>query len=156
MLSNIDLEKMAQRYRLSNFAVVSKDQLTTKINPCNLILNLENEYDEKGELNDGSHWVALFVDHDYNCFYFDSFGFPPANCVLKYMRKSKKRITYNSRVIQNINSSICGLYCLTLLVWMNRKRGEQTSLNRFEEFIDRFSDDVEQNGKILKEILSQF
>jgi hypothetical protein len=32
---------------------------------------MENEYDDRGILNDGSHWVALYVDYDHNCFYFD-------------------------------------------------------------------------------------
>jgi hypothetical protein len=156
MLSNFDLEKMGQRYRLPYFSVISKDQLTTRIQPCNCILNMENEYDEKGILNDGTHWVALYVDYDHNCFYFDSFGFAPAECILKYMRGSKKRITYNSRVIQNIRSSICGLYCLRFLVYMNRRRPEQSSLNRFEEFVDMFSDDVTKNDDILKSTLSKF
>lgn len=89
MLSNFDLEHMAVKYRIPNFrGVISKDQLTTRIETGSWILNLENEYNENGVLNPGSHWLSMYVDP-----------------------------------------------------------------NRFEEFVNQFSDDVTKNEGILKNLL---
>jgi hypothetical protein len=117
------------------------------------VLNMMDEFKENGELSPGSHWIALYIDPNYNAFYYDSFGFPPPISILNYCKKTKKRIAYNSRCIQNINSSVCGLFALTFLVYMCRKPPQQTSLERFEKFVDLFSDDVEKNATILREII---
>ena len=151
MLSNFDLEKKAKYYRISDFrGVVMKDQLPTNLMTGGWILNMMDEFKENGELSPGSHWIALYIDPNY---YFDSFGFPPPISVLNYCKKTKKRNAYNSRSIQNINSSVCGLFSITFLVYMCRKNASETSLQRFENFINLFSDDVERNATILRDII---
>jgi hypothetical protein len=154
LLSNFDLEKKAKYYRIPNWnGVVMKDQLPDRLITGGWIINMENKYDKSGQLNDGSHWIALHIDPNYNAFYFDSFGFPPPISVLNYCKRTKKRIAYNSRTIQNINSSVCGLFSLTFLVYMCRKNASETSLQRFEKFINLFSDNVGKNAEILRDII---
>jgi hypothetical protein len=49
-----------------------KDQLPDRLITGGWIINMENKYDKSGQLNDGSHWIALHIDPNYNAFYFDS------------------------------------------------------------------------------------
>ena len=158
MLSNYDLEEMAIDHKISNFQVISKDELdnmTFKTNQ-NFIINMENEHDEYGNFNCGTHWVGLYISQDKDTIYFDSFGFQPPQSVLKYCRKSKKRICYSTRSIQNIRSSICGLYCLGFLCWMNNKPFNGNYIDWFESFVDSYNDDVTKNDTILKKILKKY
>ena len=52
------------------------------------IINMEDEFDEDGKLNEGSHYTAFQCNHYPNgkverC-YFDSFGQPPPDAVTKF------------------------------------------------------------------------
>ena len=60
--------------------------------------------DRKG----GSHWCAFYVENNKS-YYFHSFGGQPDEFLLK---QSPKPITYHNYKIQDINSKICGSYCL--------------------------------------------
>jgi hypothetical protein len=63
MLSNYDLEELAIDHKIDNFQVISKDELdnmTFKTNQ-NFIINMENEHDEYGNFNSGTHWVGLYI-----------------------------------------------------------------------------------------------
>lgn len=158
MLSNYDLEDMSIRHKINNFMVISKDELDhMQFKPNqNFILNMENELDENKNFNNGSHWISLYVSPNSECFYFDSFGCQAPNSIMKYMRKSKKKITYNNRVIQNMRSSICGLYCMGFLCWMNNKPPNYNYIDWYEKFIDGFNDDCTKNDTILKSILKKY
>ena len=157
MLSNYDLEDLAHGHKLQNFIVLSKDELDNmKLIKGNYILNMENEYDDLGNFNNGSHWISMFISDNNEPFYFDSFGCQAPNSILKYMRKTKKKISYSNRVIQNIRSSICGLYCLGFLCWMNNKPVNYNYIDWYEKFLDSFDDDCTKNDTILKSILRKY
>ena len=46
------------------------------------------------------------------CYYFDSFGIDPAEEILKFMKTSRKPVIMNIYRIQDINSILCGYFCI--------------------------------------------
>ena len=62
----------------------------------------------------GSHWVCLIVK-DNKPFYFDSFGGQPDEFLLKQLHKP---ITFHKYKIQDINSELCGSYCLHFFLFI--------------------------------------
>lgn len=156
MLSNFDLEDLARDYKLSNFVVLSKDEIkSVKMKSCNYVFNMENEKDHKGNINNGSHWIALFISPYFDCIYFDSFGFQAPQSILKFMKKSNKKICYNCRQIQDINSSMCGWFCLAFLIHMNHKSVRKSYVEHFEDFVDYFNDDTLKNDLLLNKIFKK-
>ena len=75
MLSNHDIDELVQKLNIPNFkGCYYKDKLKTIQPNSSYIINLNNELDEKGNRNSGSHWVALLTDDMKQCIYFDSYG----------------------------------------------------------------------------------
>ena len=56
----------------------------------------------------GSHWICFIVT-DKKSYYFDSFGGSPDKFLLNQLPKP---IIYHNYKIQDINSQLCGSYCL--------------------------------------------
>ena len=79
-------------------------------------------YSDKGFVNidvgsqGGSHWIC-FIKKDNKSFYFDSFGVQPNKFPLK---KIAKPIKYHNYKIQDINSKVCGSYCLYFFYLIER------------------------------------
>ena len=59
--------------------------------------------------------------------YFDAFGFSPP---LEIMMRSKGKILYSNKEIQDYNASTCGWFCIAAIVHNN---GFQTFLNIFSK-----------------------
>ena len=107
MLSNTDIEDLIYKLKIPYFnGCISKYLLPTKLKKGSYVLNMENDRDEHGKLNMGTHWIACYVSRNNTPIYWDSFGFPPALVIEKYLKKTKKRIAYSNKEIQNINSEI--------------------------------------------------
>ena len=72
------------------------------------------KYSDKGFVNiddgrmGGSHWTC-FIVKDKKSYYFDSFGGQPDKFLLNQLPKP---IIYHNYKIQDINSKLCGSYCL--------------------------------------------
>ena len=64
----------------------------------------------------GTHWVA-FIVKDKKSYYFDSFGGTPDKLILKQLPKP---ILYHNFKIQDINSKLCGSYCLCFFYLIER------------------------------------
>ena len=69
-----------------------------------------------GYYNGGSHWCAYYVK-DNKSFYFDSFGGAPDKFLLNQLPKP---IIYHNYKIQDINSQLCGSYCLYFFYLIER------------------------------------
>lgn len=79
-------------------------------NPSAYIVNLATKSET------GSHWVALYIDKNKHCYYFDSFGLPPTNKhILTFIKKNAIHTIYNKQQFQHITSTKCGLYCCTFI-----------------------------------------
>ena len=108
-LSNFDLLQWVDFLKIPNFkGIFARDEIMPrKHSPC--IINLDSLK------NAGTHWVCCVPGERAKrapraLWYFDSFGmgFPQEF-------KSSKPVIWNSSQYQNINSVLCGYYCLYFL-----------------------------------------
>jgi len=91
----------------------------------------------------GSHWVAVFIDHDRNGDYFDSYGRKPhKKPLLQHMKKHCIDWVWNEKLLQCPYSSVCGQYCLYFLY--HRVRGETMS-----SIMNRFGGNLEENDLLV-------
>ena len=72
-------------------------------------------YINNGSQN-GTHWTC-FIVKDKKSYYFDSFGGQPDKFLLKQLPKP---IIYHNYKIQDINSKLCGSYCLYFFYLIER------------------------------------
>ena len=79
-------------------------------------------YSDRGFVNidngaqGGTHWTC-FIVKGYKSFYFDSFGGQPVNFLLNQLCKP---IIYHNYKIQDINSRLCGSFCLCFFYLIER------------------------------------
>jgi hypothetical protein len=140
-LTNEQIETLAKKMRIPLEAVVFKDELLfmkPKLNKV-YIVNMENETDENGRPNLGSHWVSLLThqakDGRPEFFYFDSYGCPAPKAVQDFCHM--KNVPYNTKDVQGLLSTICGWFCLALghFVYASEYR-----MNHFYSDINHFLD----------------
>ena len=62
----------------------------------------------------GTHYVCYWHDNS-NTYYFDSYGVPPPDDLLSYLRTGGKQIAYNTTQLQPIKSAMCGYFCIYVL-----------------------------------------
>ena len=113
-LSNVEIESIMRDKKITNFrGVFSKDTLPKKMQQNeSIIINIQDFLD-----GGGTHWVCIYNDKkSKDVEYFDSFGLYPSDIVIKYMKTLKKGIVYSSNQIQDINSVMCGYYCIYFIV----------------------------------------
>jgi hypothetical protein len=147
MLSNIDLDKMATTNGISLVGIFSKDELPSRPRNGNYIINLQDADD-----GNGTHWTAFtIIGNKYAC-YFDSFGFMPPTPILNYL-SSYKPYGYSNRQIQDISSDYCGYYCLAFLKTM--KTSTKQPYERFDDFLNKFTNDLKKNDKLVVELLNK-
>ena len=72
----------------------------------------------------GSHWTC-FIVKDNKSFYFDSFGGAPDKFLLNQLPEP---IIYHNYKIQDINSKLCGSYCLYFFYLIERMNHYDTIL----------------------------
>jgi len=162
MLTNVQIMKLAKRMRINNLeGVFFKSQLEDMKLKKNksYIINLEDEYDEEGERNDGSHYTCFQYNQndkeEPEIVYFDSFGVAPPEEVLKFC--NVKGIPYNMIDIQSLMNSACGWYCLAFLHFINVWDGRSKCLYYdCYQFTNLFEDlgktsDWKKNELILKQ-----
>ena len=87
-------------------------------------------YSDKGFLTidnvsmEGSHWIC-FIVKDIKSYYFDIFGGQPDKFLLNLLPKP---IIYHNYKIQDINSKLCGSYCLYFFYLIERMNYYDTIL----------------------------
>ena len=87
-------------------------------------------YSDRGFVNKdngnmvGSHWTCFYIK-DNKSFYFDSFGGQPDKFLLNQLPKP---IIYHNYKIQDINSKLCGSYCLYFFYLIERMNYYDTIL----------------------------
>lgn len=90
----------------------------------------------------GTHWVAYYnaPGHKY-VYYFDSFGLPPPEEVKKYLKTSKKQIQFNTSEIQQVDSIMCGYYCIYVLKALERGDSFYDAVYSFDPFPSQENED---------------
>lgn len=143
MLSNVDLMRLADKFRVNLNAVISKDELPEQHKDGWYILNLQNWKD-----GSGTHWVACKKGGEETV-YFDSYGVLPPVSVIDI---DDDKLVVNDKQIQALHGDDnCGLYCIGVMVMFKICRG--TNKVRLENFQKLFSADTRKNQYLLKEFL---
>ena len=124
--------------------VYSKNTLPNVIEPKFYIVNLD---DAKGP---GTHWVCIYnCDHNI-CYYFDSFGVDPCDEVLRFMKRSQKKIAMSTYQIQMLGTILCGYFCIYVC-------NELLNNTPFCDILLEFDpSNYRNNDKIIKEKLNLF
>ena len=164
MLSDNQLEELAVKMNIPLEEIVFKDQCPKKFEfNKSYIINLEDEYNEGGQLQSGSHWTCLQVNKYPNGLiqgiYFDPFGIPPPKDVIETYKRTtgKNHFPYNTKDIQSLMSNACGWYCCAFLHFINnfshRSKDLYTDTDNFLEYFDDLnkSVDFKKNEFILKQ-----
>ena len=81
----------------------------------------------------GTHWVALYDVRPTICIYFDSFGAPPPNEVMKMMKATKKNCVYSNFEVQNYFSQNCGYYCVDMIQDLETGMTFAKALNQYKK-----------------------
>jgi hypothetical protein len=163
MLNNVQVKDLASRMGLKLEGVYFKSELKDmkmKPNMC-YIINLEDEYDEDGEPNEGSHYTCF----QYNKYpkkdcrdeyvYFDSYGIAPPDEVLEFCGVSQ--MPHSIIDIQSLMCNACGWFALAFLYYINVFHGRSMDLYRdAETFTSLFNDlnktnDFKYNEWLLKQ-----
>jgi len=150
MLSNFDLERLAEFYHLPLVAVTMKDELPEKVEDGCYIINLQSSTS-----GNGTHWLGLFI-HKNNAYFFDSYGAPPSIEIMKFVKKRKGcHMYYNNFIIQDLKSVSCGFYALAFLLWCySYVLFSKDMKHMFNDFVEAFVDDTTKNDKILKDFFA--
>ena len=113
-LTNLPSNGALENRGVDNYrGTYNKDTLSNKPKADkSLVINLEDYFD-----GDGTHEVAIYNDSmTRDVEYFDSFGMRSPEGVYRVMKKLGKGIVYNSSMLHDISSVLCGYYCLYFIV----------------------------------------
>lgn len=139
-------------YLNQNSKILSKFGGIFSIDRINDVYPLKNHYyicNTDKFFNKGKHWIVIYWDsYSKSIDYFDSLGKYPLYDFIKFMNKSKSKITYNNRRIQDFNSDACGYFCLYFIFL----RCNSISYNNI---IDNFSNDLLKNEIYVKRFIKQ-
>lgn len=123
--------------------VFAANRIPIKVSlPMYLICNMDP--DTKA----GSHWVAMCIDSKGVGEFFDSFGRKPDKYQEDFFRKNCKRYVYNTNVIQNYLTSVCGMYSLVYIYC--RFKGI-----KMYDFIKMFTNDTLRNDLLIKNVFER-
>lgn len=163
MLTDSQLEELSVKMNIPLESIIFKDQAPNKFKfNKSYIINLEDEYDEGGNLQSGSHWTCLQINKYPNgsiqSIYFDPFGIPPPQDIIDAFKRTtgKTHFPHNTKDIQSLMSNACGWYCCAFLHFINNFSHRSKDLyNDTEHFLDFFDDlnksiDFKKNEFILK------
>ena len=144
MLSNFDIEEIANHYNL-DVQIIMKDELKNmKPINTNYIINLESS-----TMGNGTHWMALKIQ-DKNCVYCDSYGMLPPEEIISFCKRiSKSHLSYNTKEIQDINAQTCGFFAIAFILFLHLNTSDDL-YKMSSSFSNLFSLHTKLNNKILQ------
>ena len=147
--NNTELEFIGRFLKLNPAVVVCLQEDLSKMkiqkSRANYIVNYGNTS------NGGTHWVALKVYNSQACF-FDSFGLPPDSDIESFVQGGTCKLGYSTFQIQNINSSLCGWFCVSFLKYVDTliEKRRMSIWAASNAFINEFDKDTDLNAGILR------
>ena len=156
-ISNYKLVKLANKHgiNLTINDIIMSDELDQipKTKTRNIVLNTKSSLSPKGQ-----HWVALAIRGNH-ALYFDSFGAAPDAHVVAYCNKRKLSLGYNNYVVQDLDSTHCGLFCFGLFLHLARETTTDKSQPEIyvlgNEYVNRFHHIAERNDEIIERYTAQ-
>lgn len=151
MLTNFDIEDIAEKDGLDLIGVFSKDMMPKERVAGSYIINLQNYND-----GDGTHWVACKIFDNGKCCYMDAFGFPLPQEINAFLMPFKP-IACNNREIQYMKSDKCGYFCLAFIKYFNNFDTKKYDVfEAYDDFLNAFSNNTKINDKIVMEMLDKY
>lgn len=162
MLTDKQIEELCQKMSIPLEGIYFKDELPKKIEyGKSYFINLDDEYDEKGHLNSGSHWTCLqtkkYPDGKIESIFFDPFGIPPSENIKKFVKDNTgKNLPFSTKDIQSLMNNACGWFCCAFLHFVNASIYRSGDLyTDTANFLDLFDDlnesiDWKKNEWVLK------
>jgi hypothetical protein len=146
-LTDIQLRELATAMEFPLAGVLFKDDLPKKLEyNKGYIINLEDELDEDGKPNTGSHWTCLQINKYPNGkvegIYFDPYGVGMPQDVEKAVKNTiGKGIPHTTKDIQSLMNNACGYYCCAFLYFINKYENRSKNLyDDVAEFCHYFND----------------
>ena len=94
----------------------------------------------------GEHWLAMYVDKNNHCEFFDSYGNHPRQFNLEvYLNKEFNSWDWSTPNIQGV-SNFCGYYCILFIMYNSR--------NKLKQFYDEFKKNPLTNDKKLLNLIN--
>ena len=161
-LTDTKLRELCKRMDIPLADICFKDELPNKLEfNKGYIINLEDEYDEDGKRNGGTHWTSLQINKYPNGkiegIYFDPYGVGKPQDVKKAVERTiGKNIPETTKDIQSLMNNACGWYCCAFLHYINSSQFRSKDLyTDVSSFMDMFDDlntsvDFKKNEYILK------
>ena len=124
----LNFKNFMKKYKLKN-DTMNESELQRVYN-YNIYPRDRKIHSDKGFINiddgsmGGSHWTCFLIQ-DNKSYYFDSFGGKPDRYLLIQLPKP---IIYHNYKIQDINSKLCGPYCLYFFYLIERMNYYDTIL----------------------------
>ena len=161
-LTDTELRERCKRMDIPLADICFKDELPNKLEfNKGYIINLEDEFDEDGKRNGGSHWVCLQINKYPNGktegIYFDPYGVGKPTDVKKAVERTiGKNIPETTKDIQSLMNNACGWYVCAFLHFINSSQYRSKDLfTDVSTFLDMFDDlnesvDFKKNEYVLK------
>lgn len=128
LIHTLTNDKFAKDYFLGVF---SSDHVPLSIRkvPACFIANTDPSW------KPGGHWLAVFVDHENNVEFFDSYGQDPTEypMISAFLRKYEDTCKRNTVQLQSYFSSTCGQFCLYFILWRCRGVTFENIMSAFDE-----------------------
>ena len=115
-MNTADIKKALQSLPARSKGCYAADRISCRVElPAALVLNTDPAR------KSGEHWVAVYINENGHCTFFDSYGGGPTSEYHRYrLRRLCKRISYSKSQLQSFDSQVCGEYCITFLHHMCR------------------------------------
>ena len=135
--------------RKVTLGVFSRDTLPTRKIlkfPCGLIVNSDKANQP------GTHWLALYAHSPKKIAFFDSFGKNPFlygveidKFICNSFPEANGNYEWNTTQLQDMSSSMCGLFCLYFMYFSCRGESLRQIVNKFE-----YPKNLKKNDLLLK------
>ncbi len=142
-LTNIELEEIGLLLKFRVVVLLQNELMNHTIDMKNgkYIINLTTNVLKDG----GTHWIAVQTRNSV-AVYFDSFGAPISQKIKDWLKKGKpKRIGYNNFIVQALESSLCGWYCLGFLTY-NSRNTKPSLIESSNDWVNQFSGNPDFNA----------
>ena len=145
-MSNFDLLDWCKYLKIPINNVLSRDQTVPHNHKLALFIYNTGPFYTKG-----FHWVSSYVKNNV-INYFDSFGMPPLQEIVNHAKRENLTLLHQDQQIQNINSTVCGYYCLYFLNEMNKGTDYFDLLKPFTRDTKYNDDFIEKYFKRLEKV----
>jgi hypothetical protein len=152
-LTNTQVWELAEKMRVPLVFCDFKSKLKNKKLQYNksYVVNMEDEFDEDGHRNSGSHYVCFQLNQYPNgkkeSIYFDSFGAPQPDTITDFVGGI---MPHNDKDVQSLMNEACGWYCLAFLHYINAYDGKTGDLYTDANHFIALFDDLNKSKDHLK------